>query len=59
MFGDLRNLIEIDLSDFDASKVETMQFMLNGCSNLEKKISEKLILLHFKICVIFFNFVQN
>ena len=36
MFGGLNNIIEIDLSDFDASQVTTMQYMLNKCSNIEK-----------------------
>ena len=36
MFAYLENLIEIDLSDFDASKVETMSFMFSDCLNLEK-----------------------
>ena len=36
MFEYLDNIIEIDLSNFDASKVRTMQWMFNGCSNLEK-----------------------
>ena len=36
MFELLKNIIEIDLSNFDASKVITMRSMFNGCSNLEK-----------------------
>ena len=36
MFERLTNIIEIDLSNFDASNVRTMQYMFYGCSNLEK-----------------------
>ena len=36
MFSGLGNIIEIDLSNFDASKVTNMRFMFNYCSNLEK-----------------------
>ena len=36
MFEYLNNIIEIDLSDFDSSKVTTMRWMFSGCSNLEK-----------------------
>ena len=38
MFGYLSNLIEVDLSNFDASKVETMQGLFSSCSNLENVI---------------------
>ena len=36
MFESLTNIIEIDLSRFDASKVITMYRMFYDCSNLEK-----------------------
>ena len=36
MFHSLGNLIEIDFSDFDASKVTSMLTMFWGCSNLQK-----------------------
>ena len=36
MFYGLGNIIEIDLSNFDASKVITMGSMFSDCSNLEK-----------------------
>ena len=36
MFEYLNNIIEIDLSKFDASKVIDMQCMFDGCANLEK-----------------------
>ena len=36
MFYFVENIIEIDLSNFDASKVTYTGFMFNGCSNLEK-----------------------
>ena len=36
MFYFVENIIEIDLSNFDASKVTDMRFMFRGCSNLEK-----------------------
>ena len=36
MFKGLTNIKEIDLSNFDASKVKDMSYMFDGCSNLEK-----------------------
>ena len=36
MFYELDNIIEIDLSNFDASKVIDMRYMFKSCSNLEK-----------------------
>ena len=36
MFSGLKNITEIDLSNFDASQVTNMALMFNGCSNLEK-----------------------
>ena len=36
MFSGLTSIIEIDLSNFDASKVRDMGYMFNGCLNLEK-----------------------
>ena len=36
MFQELNNIREIDLSNFDASKVTNMHCMLHNCSNLEK-----------------------
>ena len=36
MFSNLSNIIEIDLSDFDASMVKSMYRMLYYCENLEK-----------------------
>ena len=36
MFYAQTNLIEVDLSNFDASKVTSMGGMFNGCTNLEK-----------------------
>ena len=36
MFKGLTNIIEIDLSNFDASKVKNMFYMFGDCSNLEK-----------------------
>ena len=36
MFYELTNIIEVDLSDFDASEVSKMNGMFYGCSNLEK-----------------------
>ena len=35
MFSYLENIFEIDLSNFDLSKVTTMHSMFEGCSNLE------------------------
>ena len=35
MFDSLENIIEIDLSKFDTSKVKSMKFMFFNCSNLE------------------------
>ena len=34
MFSDLVDIIEIDLSNFDCSKVTSMYWMFRGCSNL-------------------------
>ena len=36
MFKDLDNIIEVDLSDFDGSKVNNMAHTFNGCTGLEK-----------------------
>ena len=36
LFKGLQNIIEVDLSDFNATKVIFMEHMFNGCSNLEK-----------------------
>ena len=36
MFYKLENIIEIDLSNFDPSNVNTMKQMFSGCTNLEK-----------------------
>ena len=36
MFNDLENIIEVDLSNFDASKVTNMDSMFFKCINLEK-----------------------
>ena len=36
MFYRLQNIIEIDLSNFDASKVNNMEGMFDQCTNLEK-----------------------
>ena len=36
MFYELQNIIEIDLSNFDASEVNDMQWMFYNCENLEK-----------------------
>ena len=36
MFKEMSNIIEIDLSQFDASKVTTMENMFMDCSNLKK-----------------------
>ena len=36
MFNSLRNLVEIDLSDFDSSQVTDMELMFYGCSSLKK-----------------------
>ena len=36
MFYDLKNIIEIDLSNFDFSKATSLYSMFAGCSNLEK-----------------------
>ena len=38
MFQGLTNIIEIDLSNFDTSKVKDMSYMFNNCENLEKII---------------------
>ena len=35
MFNGMRNLISIDLSEFDTSKVIDMSYMFNECTNLE------------------------
>ena len=47
MFKNLINLIEIDLSKFDFSKVKKMNSMFNGCNNLTKiffgKINTSLV----------------
>ena len=42
MFKGLKNIEEIDLSDFDSSKVTNMAYMFNGCSNLTKIIFGKM-----------------
>ena len=36
MFTELTNIIEIDLSNFDTSLVESMSGMFNGCVSLKK-----------------------
>ena len=36
MFLNLKNIIEIDLSNFDASEVNNMKWMFDGCKNLDK-----------------------
>ena len=36
MLNDLSNIIEIDLSNFDTSKVKDMSYMFNNCKFLEK-----------------------
>ena len=36
MFHESTNILEIDLSNFDNSKVSIMHMMFNGCSNLKK-----------------------
>ena len=36
MFKDLTNIIEVDLSYVDSSKIKSMASMFNGCSNLKK-----------------------
>ena len=36
MFDGLANIIEIDISNFNTSKVENMYRMFNGCTNLKK-----------------------
>ena len=36
MFSGIKQIIEIDLSNFDSSKVKSMKSMFNGCSNLTK-----------------------
>ena len=36
MFSGLGNIIEIDLSNFDASNVKDMRFMFDCCSKLDK-----------------------
>ena len=36
MFNGITNIIEIDLSDLDTSKVTNMSHMFNGCTNLER-----------------------
>ena len=36
MFKELENLVQIDLSKFDASKVTSMRSMFEGCINLER-----------------------
>ena len=36
MFNDITNIVEIDLSNFDFSKVTNMKSMFKGCSSLEK-----------------------
>ena len=38
MFYEIKNVIEIDLSKFDASNVKTMNKMFRGCTNLKKII---------------------
>jgi surface protein len=35
MFSELENIIDIDLSNFDSSKVETMNRMFYGCTNIK------------------------
>ena len=41
MFMDLTNLIEIDLSNFDASELQSMSEMFNSCKNLKSVIIGK------------------
>ena len=36
MFYNLKNIVEVDLSDFDASQVTSMYWMFLSCSNLKK-----------------------
>ena len=38
MFTDLNNIIEIDLSQFDFSRVTTMENMFKGCTSLKNII---------------------
>ena len=42
MFKDLTNIIEIDLSKFDSSEVETMQGMFYGCNNIKNIIMNNI-----------------
>ena len=35
MFGDLSNIISVDLTKFDASQVVDMSFMFFGCGSFE------------------------
>ena len=59
MFRGLTNIIEVDLSKFNASKVKSMQNMFYQCSNLEKYILEIWILLLLKIWLISFLIAPN
>ena len=38
MFKNLKNILEIDLSNFDTSQITNMNSMFSGCSNLSKVI---------------------
>ena len=42
MFYSLKNITEVDLSNFDASKVLNFTYMFGNCSNLEKIIFGKI-----------------
>ena len=36
MFNDWKDLIEVDLTEFDSSNINDMSFMFSGCENLKK-----------------------
>ena len=42
MFSNITNIIEIDLTKFDSSDVEIMDYMFNQCRNLKKIITNNI-----------------
>ena len=59
MLNGLSNIIQIDLSNFDASKVTNMSYMFNDCQNLQKinfgEINTQLL----NIWKVYFRIVKN
>ena len=59
MFSGLTNIIEVDLSNFDASKVVNINSMFNNCLNLKRINFGKINTSSVKIYVDYFTIVHN